>query len=64
MVLRTNIFGHVSVPMNPSRCVWDILRQYWNFGELPENDMVCEGDWDVERWEFRDEEDGNGPGEL
>lgn len=57
VVLRTDIFGHVSVPLNPSRCVWGILRRYWNFGELPEQGMVCEGDWDTERWGFRDGED-------
>lgn len=58
VVLGTDIFGHVSVPISPSTCVLDVLKRYWNFGVLPEQGTVCKGSWDIDKWEMK-EEDGD-----
>jgi pimeloyl-ACP methyl ester carboxylesterase len=44
-VLTSNSPGHCSGPNQPSRCVWEEVRRFYNDGELPEEGKVCEVDW-------------------
>lgn len=49
VVLVTDLYGHASVPLQQSKCVWKVLRKYFNHGELPDKDLICGADalpWD------------------
>lgn len=48
VLLKTDMYGHATVPALRSECVWDVLRKYWNDGVLPEKDTLCKGD----KWEW------------
>lgn len=50
-VLTLDSPGHCSGPNQPSRCVWEAVRAFFNDGELPEEGKVCKVDW--KPWERR-----------
>lgn len=40
-VLTQDSPGHCSGPVNPSRCTFEVIRQYFRNGTLPEEGKVC-----------------------
>ena len=44
-VLMQDAPGHCSGVNIPSRCTWNVVREYFNEGRLPEHGSVCGVDW-------------------
>ena len=58
VVLTQDSAGHCSVFSSPSNCTFQVLRRYFDNGELPELGTICKGDripWDGKDKDEKDE---------